>query len=77
MIAGISGFTARLPQARRGKPRVSAFTSAKIDRDRIAAVRHGKLHEVKSPLVVQPGPAALTEGLSALHRIVAWAWRTH
>jgi len=31
-IAGISGFTVRPPQARRDKPRVSAFTSAKIDR---------------------------------------------
>lgn len=31
-IAGISGFTVRPPQARREKPRVSAFTSAKIDR---------------------------------------------
>lgn len=31
-IAGISGFTVRPPEARRDKPRVSAFTSAKIDR---------------------------------------------
>ena len=31
-IVGISGFTVRPPQARREKPRVSAFTSAKIDR---------------------------------------------
>ncbi|MDT8320813.1 MAG: cobalamin-binding protein [Xanthomonadales bacterium] len=31
-IAGISGFTVRPPQARREKPKVSAFTSAKIDR---------------------------------------------
>jgi iron complex transport system substrate-binding protein len=30
-IAGISGFTARPPQARREKPKVSAFTSAKFD----------------------------------------------
>jgi iron complex transport system substrate-binding protein len=30
-IVGVSGFTARPPEAR-GKPRVSAFTSAKIDR---------------------------------------------
>ena len=29
-IAGISGFTVRPPQARREKPKVSAFTSAKI-----------------------------------------------
>ena len=31
-IVGISGFTVRPAQARREKPRVSAFTSAKIDR---------------------------------------------
>lgn len=31
-IVGISGFTVRPPQARREKPKVSAFTSAKIDR---------------------------------------------
>lgn len=31
-IVGISGFTVRPPEARRDKPRVSAFTSAKIDK---------------------------------------------
>ncbi len=31
-IAGISGFTTRPPQARRDKPKVSAFTSAKFDK---------------------------------------------
>jgi iron complex transport system substrate-binding protein len=40
----------------------------------IPAVRDGQLHEVKSPLILQPGPAALFDGLDALHRIiVAWA----
>jgi len=33
-IVGISGFTVRPPEARRDKPKVSAFTSAKIDRIR-------------------------------------------
>ncbi|MBS0373025.1 MAG: ABC transporter substrate-binding protein [Proteobacteria bacterium] len=33
-IVGISGFTVRPPRARREKPRVSAFTSARIDRIR-------------------------------------------
>lgn len=42
----------------------------------IPAVRDGELHEVKSPLILQPGPAALTDGLAALQRIVAgWAQR--
>ena len=31
-IAGISGFTVRPPRARREKPKVAAFTSAKIDK---------------------------------------------
>ena len=31
-IVGISGFTVRPPEARQEKPRVSAFTSARIDR---------------------------------------------
>src|SRR3954465_2030648 len=30
-IVGISGFTVRPPRARKEKPRVSAFTSAKVD----------------------------------------------
>jgi iron complex transport system substrate-binding protein len=42
----------------------------------IAAVRDGELHEIKSPLILQPGPAALTDGLDALQAIVArWASR--
>src|ERR1700727_1948557 len=32
LIVGISGFTVRPARARREKPRVSAFTSAKLDR---------------------------------------------
>ena len=42
----------------------------------VPAVRDGELHEIKSPIILQPGPAALTEGLAALHRIIAaWAVR--
>jgi iron complex transport system substrate-binding protein len=42
----------------------------------IAAVRDGELHEVKSSIILQPGPAALTDGLDALHAIVeGWAVR--
>jgi len=35
----------------------------------VAAVRDGALFEVKSPLILQPGPAALTDGVAAMHRI--------
>ena len=48
--------------------------AARPDWDRIPAVRDGELHEVKSPIILQPGPAALFDGLDALHRIVVrWA----
>ncbi|HEX7915317.1 cobalamin-binding protein [Rudaea sp.] len=44
----------------------------------IPAVRDGELHEVKSPIILQPGPAALFDGLDALHRIVEqWATMRH
>lgn len=40
----------------------------------IPAVRDGQLFEVKSPVILQPGPAALTDGVQELHRhIAAWA----
>ena len=34
--------------------------------DAIPAVRDGRIVEIKSPLILQPGPAALTEGLDAI-----------
>jgi iron complex transport system substrate-binding protein len=37
----------------------------------IPAVQNGALYEIKSPLILQPGPAALTDGLAALQRIMA------
>jgi iron complex transport system substrate-binding protein len=41
--------------------------------DAIPAVRNGKLYEVKSALILQPGPAALTDGLAALENILVGA----
>jgi iron complex transport system substrate-binding protein len=32
----------------------------------ITAVRHGRIHEITSSLILQPGPAALTDGVSAI-----------
>ncbi len=37
----------------------------------IAAVERGDLFEVKSSVILQPGPAALTDGLDALRHIIA------
>ncbi|HZO24101.1 MAG TPA: cobalamin-binding protein [Steroidobacteraceae bacterium] len=38
--------------------------------DRIPAVRNGYVREIKSPLILQPGPAALTDGVRAIQRII-------
>ncbi len=38
--------------------------------DAIPAVRDDALHEIKSSLILQPGPAALTDGLDALSAII-------
>ncbi len=40
----------------------------------IPAVRDGELHEIKSAVILQPGPAALTDGLAEIHaHIERWA----
>ncbi len=39
--------------------------------ERVAAVRDDQLYEVKSSFILQPGPAALTDGVDQLARIVA------
>ena len=42
--------------------------------DAIPAVGDGALHEIKSPIILQPGPAALTEGVREIARIIrAWS----
>ena len=40
----------------------------------IPAVQHHHLYEIKSSLILQPGPAALTDGLAELQEIIErWA----
>lgn len=40
----------------------------------VKAVQHQQLFEIKSPDILQPGPASLTDGLAYLHRIIMdWA----
>ena len=41
--------------------------------DGVPAVQRGHVYEIKSPLILQPGPAALTDGLRQLHDAVAAA----
>ncbi|HET7202568.1 MAG TPA: ABC transporter substrate-binding protein [Steroidobacteraceae bacterium] len=43
----------------------------------VPAVREGELHEVKSSIILQPGPAALTDGVRELHRVIADWGRRH
>jgi iron complex transport system substrate-binding protein len=38
--------------------------------DRVNAVRDDRIHEIKSTYILQPGPAALTEGVQRLHDIL-------
>lgn len=44
--------------------------------DAIPAVRNGQLHEIKSCDILQPGPAALTDGLRQLQALIAAAAQT-
>ncbi|CAI2719346.1 cobalamin-binding protein [Nitrospina watsonii] len=42
--------------------------------DRIPAVRRGHVHEIKSADILQPGPAALTDGVRQIHALIqTWA----
>ena len=45
--------------------------------DAVPAVRDGELHEIKSPLILQPGPAALTDGLDAIQGVIQRWSRMH
>jgi iron complex transport system substrate-binding protein len=50
--------------------------AARAGWDAIPAVRDGELHEIKSPAILQPGPAALTDGVAEMARVIQdWASR--
>lgn len=44
--------------------------------DAIPAVRNHDVYEIKSAMILQPGPAALTDGIAAIRAIVR-AWQLH
>ena len=57
-----------------GKHFRPAVVAARDGWSGVPAVRDGRLHEIKSCDILQPGPAALTDGLEQLHRMcAAWA----
>ncbi len=50
--------------------------AARAGWEQVGAVRDGQLFEIKSADILQPGPAALTDGVEQLHRIVMdWSAR--
>ena len=51
--------------------------AARAGWENVAAVRNGQLFEIKSADILQPGPAALTDGVEQLHRIVMQWNRAH
>jgi len=53
-----------------GKPVRTSRIAARAGWDAIPAVRGGQIYEVKSAYILQPGPAALTEGVEQIHRIL-------
>ena len=53
-----------------GKPVRPARIASRPGWDRIPAVRDGHIYEVKSAYILQPGPAALTEGVARIHEIL-------
>jgi iron complex transport system substrate-binding protein len=61
---------------------IGSWCGKKFSKDRVAArpgfeailaVRNQRLYEIKSALILQPGPAALTDGLAALENIILGA----
>ena len=57
-----------------GKKFRSEKVAARPGWEQVNAVCHGQLFEIKSADILQPGPAALTDGVEQLHRIItAWS----
>jgi iron complex transport system substrate-binding protein len=59
-----------------GKPVRKERIAARPGWDAVPAVRNGQIYEVKSTYILQPGPAALTEGVTQLHDVIRRAAAT-
>jgi iron complex transport system substrate-binding protein len=57
-----------------GKKFQSAKVKARAGFSDVPAVRNDRLYEIKSSIILQPGPACLTDGLNALQKIIE-GWR--
>jgi len=53
-----------------GKPVRPAKIAARPGWHEVPAVKNGHIYEVKSPFILQPGPAALTEGVRQIHAVI-------
>jgi len=53
-----------------GKPVRAAKIAARPGWSDVPAVKNGHIYEVKSPYILQPGPAALTEGVRQIHDVI-------
>lgn len=57
-----------------GRKFVPGHVRARVGWEAVPAVRHDQLYEIKSADILGPGPAAITEGLAQIERIVErWA----
>ena len=57
-----------------GKKFRSELVASRAGWAEVPAVRAGHLYEIKSSLILHPGPAALTDGVREIHaRLAAWA----
>lgn len=56
-----------------GKPFDRDRLSNRPGWDSIPAVKNGRVFEIAAPLILQPGPAALSEGLAKIHEAIAMA----
>ena len=52
-----------------GKKFQPARVAARPGWSEVPAVRNGNLYEIKSSIILQPGPAALTDGVDEIHRM--------
>ena len=59
-----------------GKPVRKERITARAGWQDVPAVKNGRIYEVKSTYILQPGPAALTEGVTRLHDVIRQAAAT-
>jgi iron complex transport system substrate-binding protein len=60
-----------------GKKFQPAEVAARVGWSEVPAVRDGFVREIKSSVILQPGPAALTDGVRAVQAVIEeWAARS-